>query len=115
MNHIAIFTLLALMLVSELAAVVIDCYTVGVELYPCLAYVVKHSKEPKPSAACCGDIKALKGMAKTRHDRVRVCKCIKKTLRKIRHLDRGRARGLPDACGVPINPPPARDMDCSRS
>ncbi|KAK9147279.1 hypothetical protein Scep_006036 [Stephania cephalantha] len=119
MNRIGAITapllLMALiMLVSESAAIVIDCYTVGAELYPCLPYIVKHSEEPKPSPACCGDLKALIGKAKTRHDRVRVCKCIKKTMRKIRHLDRRRAAGLPTACGVPINPPPARHMDCSR-
>ncbi|KAK9103869.1 hypothetical protein Sjap_021123 [Stephania japonica] len=118
MNRIAIFAplLLALiLLVSESAAVVIDCNTVIGDLQPCLPYIVKHSKETKPTTACCGDIKALKKIPKTRHERVRVCRCIKKALRKIRNLDPSRAAGLPKACGVAINPPPGRDMDCAKS
>ncbi|KAK9147278.1 hypothetical protein Scep_006035 [Stephania cephalantha] len=116
MTRIAIFAslLLALLLVSESAAVDITCDTVVGDLQPCLPYIIKGSTQDNPSDACCGGIRTLKAVAKTKEDRVQVCNCIKATLKRIPNLDPGRAGGLPKACGVPINPNPSPDMDCSQ-
>ncbi|KAK9103875.1 hypothetical protein Sjap_021129 [Stephania japonica] len=116
MTRIAISAslLLALLLVSELAAIEITCDTVVGDLQPCLPYIVKGSTQDKPSNACCGGVKTLKASAKSKDDRVQVCNCIKATLKQISNLDPSRAAGLPKACGVPINPAPSPDMDCSQ-
>ncbi|KAL3829752.1 hypothetical protein ACJIZ3_018554 [Penstemon smallii] len=101
-----------LLIISKSALSVPSCGEVVSDLAPCLRFL--RGKETKPRARCCSGVKELKGLAKTKADRVAICNCGKKAGSNF-EIDSKKVTILPKKCGVDIKMPAiGKNFDCSK-
>ncbi|KAK6142958.1 hypothetical protein DH2020_023306 [Rehmannia glutinosa] len=78
----------------------ITCGEVDAALVPCISYLTGHGDGPSP--ACCGGVKAVKGMAQTTADKRACCGCVKTAANRYADLKDAAAQSLPAKCGVQL-------------
>ncbi|KAK6121615.1 hypothetical protein DH2020_044642 [Rehmannia glutinosa] len=88
----------------------ITCGEVDAALVPCISYLTGHGDGPSP--ACCGGVKAVKGMAQTTADKRACCGCVKTAANRYADLKDAAAQSLPAKCGVQLDIPISRSVDC---
>ncbi|CAA0816628.1 Non-specific lipid-transfer protein 8 [Striga hermonthica] len=111
MNRL-LYGLLLASLLMKAALSVPSCTQVLNDLAPCLSFL--QGKIDQPTAQCCGGIKALKAIVKTKEDRVAACNCGKQALSMVDY-DPKRLPLIPKPCGVDFNLPPIdKNFDCSK-
>ncbi|KAK4268878.1 hypothetical protein QN277_022107 [Acacia crassicarpa] len=81
----------------------ITCTGVILEVHPCRGYIIKAKRIP--TKACCLGVKEIYNKAKTRPDRLEVCKCIKSALSVLDSYDPQRIPLIPTKCGLPFSLP----------
>ncbi|KAI3498215.1 hypothetical protein L1887_33984 [Cichorium endivia] len=112
-----IHILIGFLLVSWRPTVFADpssCARLAAMLAPCVRYI-SGQQPSRPSNFCCSSIKNLKGMMKTKDDRVAICNCVKQAITVIR-FDPERIPLLPKKCDLDVKLPPVdKDYDCERT
>ncbi|EEF39075.1 probable non-specific lipid-transfer protein 2 [Ricinus communis] len=111
-----LFAFLNLLLLLSKAALpypvsAVPCSDVVTKVIPCLDYVAGKSNDP--SKPCCGGVKQLWDLTKTKPDKQAVCECLKKQLSPIKY-DPNRIAQLPKKCGLSFTLPPITPKyDCT--
>ncbi|GFP91115.1 non-specific lipid-transfer protein a [Phtheirospermum japonicum] len=67
-----------------------------------------------PSPACCSGVKAVKGLAQTTADKRTCCGCVKAAANRYTDLKDEAAQSLPAKCGVQLDIPISRTVDCDQ-
>ncbi|KAI3444787.1 hypothetical protein Pfo_001452 [Paulownia fortunei] len=67
-----------------------------------------------PSPACCAGVKAVKGLAQTTADKRACCGCVKAAANRYADLKDDAAQSLPTKCGVQMDVPISRSVDCDK-
>ncbi|XP_021756173.1 non-specific lipid-transfer protein 1-like [Chenopodium quinoa] len=101
---------ITMMVVAPHAVQAFSCGQVVTMLMPCLNYLKKGGSIP---ANCCGGVKDLANLAKTRPDRQAACKCIKPAAKSY-GINYDLANKLPKACGVNYKINISPDIDCNK-
>nr|ACM78619.1 non-specific lipid-transfer protein type 1 [Tamarix hispida] len=100
---------LAACMVLGAAEAAVTCSSVTKQLTPCLSYLTSGGA---PTAACCGGVKSLNGMASmSTPDRQATCNCLKAASKGINLQN---AVSLPAKCGVKIGYSISPNTDCSK-
>ncbi|KAL3651131.1 hypothetical protein CASFOL_007534 [Castilleja foliolosa] len=89
----------------------VTCGQVDAALAPCISYLTGHEG---PSPPCCAGVKAVKGMAQTTDDKRACCGCVKAAANRYADLKDEMAQGLPAKCGVQLDIPVSRTVDCNK-
>ncbi|KAL7604810.1 non-specific lipid-transfer protein [Lactuca sativa] len=113
--------LIGLLLVSWRSSMVFahadpsSCARLATMLAPCVGYI-SGQQPSRPSNFCCLSVKNLKGMMKTKDDRVVICNCVKQAISVIK-FDPKRIPLLPEKCDInDIQLPPVdKDYDCEKT
>ncbi|XP_027126354.2 non-specific lipid-transfer protein 2-like [Coffea arabica] len=105
--------LMGLALLAPQGDAAIPCTTVYNTLYPCVNYVMGTGPL---GADCCNGIKTLYGEANTTPDRQSVCTCLKSIASNAggSSTTLGKARSLPQQCGVNLPYEISPTIDCSK-
>ncbi|XP_073309380.1 non-specific lipid-transfer protein 1-like [Primulina huaijiensis] len=90
----------------------VTCGEVDVALLSCIDYL--RGREAEPTPACCNGVKAVKGMAGTPADKRTCCNCVKAAANRYTDLKDTAAQSLPSKCGVQLDIPISRNVDCDR-
>ncbi|KAL8495667.1 hypothetical protein ACS0TY_019688 [Phlomoides rotata] len=91
----------------------VDCGVVDVALAPCLTYLQGSGAEHPPQA-CCDGVKKVKSLSQTTADKRAACACVKAAAIRISGLQDTTAQGLPSKCGVQLDIPVSRTVDCDK-
>ncbi|XP_051146826.1 non-specific lipid-transfer protein 1-like [Andrographis paniculata] len=94
------------------AAAAVACPQIEGALAPCIGYLI--GQDGGPSPPCCDGVKAVKGMAQTTPDKRAACNCIKAAANRYTNLKDDAAQSLPDKCGVKLDVPVSRTVDCHK-
>lgn len=86
------------------------CDQVDSLLSPCIRYLT-HDVEPGP--ACCNGVRSVKDLAQNTMDKRQVCSCLKEDANRYSNLKDDAARALPKKCGVQIDIPVSRNINCN--
>ncbi|KAL2477874.1 Non-specific lipid-transfer protein 11 [Forsythia ovata] len=87
----------------------ITCGQVDEFLAPCIPYLTGGGE---PSGACCSGVKAVQGMAQTTADKRACCSCVKAAANRYSNLKDDAAQTLPKKCGVSMDIPISRRVNC---
>ncbi|MCD9639040.1 hypothetical protein HAX54_023319 [Datura stramonium] len=87
----------------------ITCGQVDANLAPCIPYLTQGGD---PAAACCSGVKSLSGMAQSTDERRTACNCLKAAANRYSNLKDDAAQALPSKCGVALNVPISRTINC---
>ncbi|GFQ06533.1 non-specific lipid-transfer protein a [Phtheirospermum japonicum] len=68
----------------------------------------------RPLPACCSGVKAVKGLAQTTADKRTCCGCVKAAANRYTDLKDEAAQSLPAKCGVQLDIPISRTVDCDK-
>ncbi|KZV49054.1 non-specific lipid-transfer protein 2-like [Dorcoceras hygrometricum] len=90
----------------------VTCGEVDVALLPCIGYLRGSGADPTP--ACCDGVKAVKGMGQTPADKKACCNCVKAAANRYPDLKDAAAQSLPAKCGVQLDIPISRSVDCDK-
>ncbi|KAG8363441.1 hypothetical protein BUALT_Bualt19G0022900 [Buddleja alternifolia] len=111
--------LIAILAVFLLAAVqrgqaAVTCGQVDAALIPCVGYLTGRGGDT-PSPACCAGVKAVKGIGQTSlADKKACCSCVKAAANGYADLKDAAAQSLPTKCGVQLDIPVSRTVDCEK-
>ncbi|KAL3516863.1 hypothetical protein ACH5RR_023765 [Cinchona calisaya] len=89
----------------------INCPQVDIYLARCVPYL-REGGEPDP--ACCSGVKSLIGAVKTPADKRDACKCVKQAANNVPNLKDDAAQALPAKCGVTMDIPISKNVDCDK-
>ncbi|KAF3657884.1 hypothetical protein CQW23_01151 [Capsicum baccatum] len=87
----------------------ITCGQVDANLAPCVSFLTQGGE---PSAACCSGVKTLSGLAQSTDERRTACNCLKAAANRYANLKDDAAQALPGKCGVALNVPISRTINC---
>ncbi|OIT08064.1 PREDICTED: non-specific lipid-transfer protein A-like [Nicotiana attenuata] len=87
----------------------LTCVQVDASLAPCIPYLTQGGD---PSAACCSGVKSLTGLAQTTADKKEACNCVKAAANRYANLKDDAAQALPTKCGVTMDIPVSRNVNC---
>nr|WEA82704.1 nonspecific lipid transfer protein 9 [Solanum melongena]WJJ08753.1 nsLTP9 [Solanum melongena] len=87
----------------------VTCGQVDANMAPCVSYLTQGGN---PSAACCSGVKALSGLAQSTDERRTACNCLKAAANRYSNLKDDAAQALPGKCGVSLNVPISRTINC---
>lgn len=87
----------------------IDCGTVVSSLTSCVPYISGQSQDV---SSCCQGVKNLMSQAPAKEDRQAVCECAKAAAANFPNLKPDAAASIPQKCGVSMNVPISRNVDC---
>ncbi|KAM3266138.1 hypothetical protein CQW23_01150 [Capsicum baccatum] len=87
----------------------ITCGQVDANVAPCVSYLTQGGE---PGAACCSGVKTLSGLAKSTDERRTACNCLKAAANRYPNLKDDAAQALPSKCGVALNVPISRTINC---
>ncbi|XP_057808335.1 non-specific lipid-transfer protein 1-like [Salvia miltiorrhiza] len=90
----------------------VSCGQVDAALVPCAEFLTGRAAEA--GRACCDGVRAVKGMAVTPADKRAACICIKNAANGFSGLDDSAAQSLPGKCGVTLDIPVSRTVNCDR-
>ncbi|KAL3537074.1 hypothetical protein ACH5RR_000440 [Cinchona calisaya] len=88
---------------------IMTCDQVDKLLFPCVRYIT-HDVEPGP--ACCNGVRTIKGLAQNTLDKRQVCSCVKEAANRYSNLKDDAAQALVKKCGVEIDVPVSRHINC---
>ncbi|XP_021659904.2 non-specific lipid-transfer protein A-like [Hevea brasiliensis] len=115
MKGIMIFVLAVIAMVQFMVmpgeSVRLSCGQVNSLMAGCLPYLTGATNNP--SAVCCSGTKNLQGLAETTADKRAACNCLKTAAINNPNIRQDTASNLPSKCGVPLNIPIRKDIDCS--
>ncbi|MCD7452711.1 hypothetical protein HAX54_017835 [Datura stramonium] len=94
---------------SCLSQDVLTCGQVDASLAPCIPYLTQGGE---PGAACCSGVKSLKGLAQSTADKKVACNCVKAAANRYANLKDDAAQALPSKCGVTMDTPISRNVNC---
>ncbi|KAL3615533.1 hypothetical protein CASFOL_041194 [Castilleja foliolosa] len=110
----SILAVIAILAICQLAVQpgveAVTCGQVDAALMPCVGYLTGGAG---PSPACCDGVKAVKGLATTTADKRTSCGCVKAAANRYANLKDDAAQSLPTKCGVQLDTPISRTVDCS--
>ncbi|CAK9188239.1 unnamed protein product [Ilex paraguariensis] len=107
----SVFVILAfIQLMVEPGQAVITCEQVDSALAPCVSYLTQGGE---PSTLCCNGVRSIKEMAQKPEDKRDECNCMKEAANKYSNLRDEAAQALPDKCGVKIDFPVSRHINCA--
>lgn len=109
---VAIFAILAVASLVVQHGQAVTCGQVDAALVPCINYLT--GREDNPSPACCGGVKTVKGLAQTTADKRAACSCVKAAANRYADLKDAAAQNLPAKCGVELDIPVSRTVDCDK-
>ncbi|KAL3381085.1 hypothetical protein AABB24_001286 [Solanum stoloniferum] len=111
MKSIAILVLVVLAVVqlAMVARGAITCGQVDANLAPCVPFLTQGGE---PGAACCSGVKTLNGNAQSSDDRKTACNCVKAAANRYPNLKDDAAQSLPSKCGISVNVPISRTVNC---
>ncbi|CAN4125941.1 unnamed protein product [Withania somnifera] len=89
----------------------ITCSQVDSNLAPCVPFLTQGGE---PGAACCSGVKTLGGMAQSTDERRTACNCVKAAANRFSNLKDDAAQSLPSKCGVSLNVPISRTINCDQ-
>ncbi|CAN1354383.1 Non-specific lipid-transfer protein A [Linum perenne] len=92
-------------------AAAINCGQVDAYLAPCIPYLTTGAGDPAPK--CCEGVESLKTNTPTVDDRRAACGCVKAAAGRYPVKDDA-AASLPTKCGVVINIPISKAVNCQR-
>ncbi|XP_059311174.1 non-specific lipid-transfer protein 1-like isoform X2 [Lycium ferocissimum] len=98
----AIVVLAMIQLMFE-PAQALTCGQVNASLAPCIPYLTQ---------ACCSGVKSLKGLAQSTADKKVACNCVKAAANRYANLKDDAAQALPTKCGVTLDTPISRNVNC---
>ncbi|XP_060169171.1 non-specific lipid-transfer protein 1-like [Lycium barbarum] len=104
----AIVVLAMIQLMFE-PAQALTCGQVDASLAPCIPYL---NQGGEPGAACCSGVKSLKGLAQSTADKKAACNCVKAAANRYANLKDDAAQALPTKCGVTMDTPISRNVNC---
>lgn len=87
----------------------VTCGQVDANMAPCISYLTRGGE---PGAACCSGVKTLSGMASSTDERRTACNCLKAAANRYANLKDDAAQALPSKCGVSLNIPISRTINC---
>ncbi|CAN4125942.1 unnamed protein product [Withania somnifera] len=87
----------------------ITCGQVDTNLAPCVPFLTQGGE---PGAACCSGVKTLSGLAQSTDVRRTACNCLKAAANRYANLKDDAAQALPGKCGVSLNIPISRTVNC---
>ncbi|GER31164.1 non-specific lipid-transfer protein [Striga asiatica] len=90
----------------------VTCGQVDAALAPCISFLTGHADSPPPG--CCAGVKTVKGLAQTTADKRACCSCVKTAAIRIDDLKDSAAQSLPTSCGVQLDIPVSRTVDCDK-
>lgn len=121
MTRFLVFVSLALLIshvsIFEYVLGAPTCQAVSSQLSPCLPYIKKNSGNNGPTVACCTGVNKIYKLAKSKGDRVVICKCLKKVLINLGNsVISYRVSQLPYKCGVSNfkMPPVDKNYNCNK-
>ncbi|KAI4356140.1 hypothetical protein L6164_000187 [Bauhinia variegata] len=79
---------------------------------PCLGYL-RNGGATVP-ASCCGAVRNLNNLAKTKPDRQTVCRCLEAVLKVIPGIKPAVVGGIPGKCGIHFSFQISPTMDCNK-
>ncbi|XP_011089520.1 non-specific lipid-transfer protein A-like [Sesamum indicum] len=109
---VAVITILAFFTLVVKPGQAVTCGQVDAALVPCISYLTGQGDSPSP--ACCAGVKAVKGMAQTTADKRACCSCVKAAANMYANLKDAAAQSLPTKCGVQLDIPISRSVDCDK-
>lgn len=109
---VAIIAVLAIFQLVVQPGQAVTCGQVDASLVPCISYLTGHDDSPSP--ACCAGVKAVKGMVQTTADKRAACSCVKAAAERYADLKDAAAQYLPTKCGVQLDIPISRTVDCDK-
>ncbi|XP_022872303.1 non-specific lipid-transfer protein A-like [Olea europaea var. sylvestris] len=112
MNIVKVVAILAVIQLLVQPGQAITCGQVDAALAPCIPYLTGGGE---PSGACCGGVKAIQGMAQTTADKRACCTCVKAAANRYANLKDDAAQALPMKCGVSMDIPVSRSVNCEMS
>ncbi|KAJ4729619.1 Non-specific lipid-transfer protein [Melia azedarach] len=89
----------------------ITCGQVDSYMAPCLEFLRGGAS---PSPGCCTGVQNLRASTPTQGDRRAACECLKQAASHYTGIKPEKASQLPKACGVEIDVPISKDVDCSK-
>ncbi|XP_052195676.1 non-specific lipid-transfer protein 1-like [Diospyros lotus] len=108
---IALVAVLAtVQMVARPADAAIDCGQVQSGLSPCIPYLTGGGN---PAGSCCQGVRHLASMVTSKEDRRAACQCAKDAANSFQNIKDDAAAQLPGKCGVQLNVPISRTIDCS--
>ncbi|XP_011094394.2 non-specific lipid-transfer protein A-like [Sesamum indicum] len=110
---VAVIAILAVIAVFAQPGQAVSCGQVDAALVPCISYLTGRGGD-SPSPACCSGVKAVKDMAQTTADKRGCCSCIKAAANRYADLKDAAAQSLPTKCGVQMDIPVSRTVDCDK-
>lgn len=87
----------------------VSCGQVDANMAPCISYLTQGGE---PSASCCSGVKTVSGMAQSTDERRTACNCLKAAANRYANLKDDAAQALPSKCGVSLNIPISRTINC---
>ncbi|KAL0429121.1 UNVERIFIED_CONTAM: Non-specific lipid-transfer protein 1 [Sesamum radiatum] len=109
----AAIAILAIIAVVAQPGQAVTCGPVDAALVPCISYLTGRGGD-SPSPACCSGVKAVKDMALTTADKRACCSCVKAAANRYADLKDAAAQSLPTKCGVQMDIPVSRTVDCDK-
>ncbi|KAL0379771.1 UNVERIFIED_CONTAM: Non-specific lipid-transfer protein A [Sesamum angustifolium] len=110
---VAVIAILAIISVVAQPGQAVTCGQVDAALVPCISYLTGRGGD-SPSPACCSGVQAVKDMALTTADKRACCSCIKAAANRYVDLKDAAAQSLPIKCGVQMDIPVSRTVDCDK-
>ncbi|KAK4414597.1 Non-specific lipid-transfer protein 1 [Sesamum alatum] len=109
----AVIAILAVISLVAQQGQAVTCGQVDAALVPCISYLTGRGGD-SPSPACCSGVKTVKGMAQTTADKRACCSCVKAAANRYADLKDVAAQSLPTKCGVQMDIPVSRTVDCDK-
>ncbi|KAM3323057.1 non-specific lipid-transfer protein 1 [Capsicum chacoense] len=106
---VLVVVVLAVVQLAMVARGAVTCGQVDANLAPCVPFLTQGGE---PGAACCSGVKTLNGLAKSTDERRTTCNCAKAAANRYPNLKDDAAQSLPSKCGVTLNVPISRTINC---
>ncbi|KAL9441163.1 hypothetical protein AB3S75_019775 [Citrus x aurantiifolia] len=112
MKSVVIFVLVVAMFQFVVkAGEAVTCGQVDASLASCISYLTAGGS---PSAVCCDGVKNLKTITPTTVDRRAACDCVKAAAARYPNIKEDAASSLPTKCGVEMNIPISKSINCAK-
>ncbi|CAN4111845.1 unnamed protein product [Withania somnifera] len=108
---VLVIVVLAVVQLGMVAQGAVTCSQVDSSLAPCVPFLTQGGE---PGAACCSGVKTLSGMAQSTDERRTACNCVKAAANRFSNLKDDAAQSLPGRCGVSLNVPISRNINCDQ-
>ncbi|KAM3266145.1 non-specific lipid-transfer protein 1 [Capsicum annuum] len=106
---VLVVVVLAVVQLAMVARGAVTCGQVDANLAPCVPFLTQGGE---PGAACCSGVKTLNSLAKSTDERRTTCNCAKAAANRYPNLKDDAAQSLPSKCGVTLNVPISRTINC---